>query len=66
MEEAVAVVVSSASALNYNTDLGTEGSSRIGPLFPGTPHSRVVPVPPMSIPLQLGLKTTVAGTNTAA
>lgn len=66
MEEAVAVVVSSALVVNYNTELGTEGSFRAGPLFPGTPFSRVVPVPPMSIPLQLGLKTTEAGTNPAA
>lgn len=62
----MAVAVPSALVVNYNTELGTEGSCRVGPLFPGTPCSRVVPGPPVSIPLQLGLKTTEAGTNTAA
>lgn len=66
MEEAKAVVVSLALVLNYNTELGTQGSFRVGSLFPGTPRSRVVPVPPMSIPLQLGVKATEAGTNAAA
>lgn len=66
MEEAVAVAVSPALVVSYNTELGTERSFRVGPLFPGTPCSRVVPGCPMSIPPQLGLKTTEAGTNTAA
>lgn len=60
------MVLSSTLVVNYNPELGTEGSFRGGPLFPGTPSSRVVPVPPMSILLEVGLKTTEAGTNTAA
>lgn len=66
MEEAVAVAVSSVLIVSCNTELGTERSFRVGPLFPGTPCSGVVPVRPMSIPPQLGLKSTEAGTNTAA